>query len=90
MNNNFVTLERLRQSLQLTVEKASEYLGISECHLRAIEKGRRNPSDDLKIRMMNFYGITIDELFPMLCVAQANNKKKMKEKMKGGTHGKNS
>ena len=52
--------ERLK--LNLTQEKLSEYVGISDSYLGQIERGERSVTLDTLIRIVNRLGVTIDFL----------------------------
>lgn len=47
-------------------EEVSKALGISVSALSMYEQGNRIPRDEVKIRMANYYGITIEDLFLIL------------------------
>ena len=47
-------------------EEVSKALGISVSALAMYEQGNRIPRDEVKIRMANYYGITIEDLFLIL------------------------
>lgn len=47
-------------------DEVSKALGISVSALSMYEQGNRIPRDEVKIRMANYYGITIEDLFLIL------------------------
>ena len=46
-----------------TAQEVAESLGISESSLLMYERGERNPRDDVKALLADYYGMSICELF---------------------------
>ncbi|MDO4609019.1 MAG: helix-turn-helix transcriptional regulator [Clostridia bacterium] len=46
-----------------TQTEVSEALGISNTTLSMYENGERIPRDEIKVRIANFYGLTVGEIF---------------------------
>lgn len=57
------TLKELRENKKLTQEQASNKLNITKEYLSMIERAERNPSDSLKEKMSELYGISIGNIF---------------------------
>jgi len=53
---------RRTQVLKKGLRETARLLGITPPHLTDIEKGRRNPSEDLLVRICGVYGIPVAEL----------------------------
>ncbi len=56
-------MKAVRQSKQISVYKLAQMSGISETHIRDLERGDRNPSFDTLSRLAEPMGITLSELF---------------------------
>lgn len=54
---------KIRERANLTPTEASRKLGITYTYLNYIEKGERNPRDNLKERICKLYGIDMNTLF---------------------------
>ena len=52
-----------RQEKNLSLQQVAEYLKISTNYASEIERGLKNPSDDLIERIAEYYNIEIDGLF---------------------------
>lgn len=61
MNEKLIALRGERSQ-----EEVAKALGISVSALSMYEQGNRIPRDEVKIRMADYYGITIEELFLIL------------------------
>lgn len=61
------TLKELRIKKKYTQKKAAESLDITKEYLSAMERGKRNPSDKMKIKMAVLYGVTVPEIF-LACI----------------------
>lgn len=57
------TLKELRENKGLTQEQASKIFDITKEYLSMIERGERNPSDNLKEKMANLYDVSISLIF---------------------------
>lgn len=57
------TLKELRIKKNLTFKKAAEKLNISKTYLYFLENGQRNPSDKLKNKMAEIYGVSATTIF---------------------------
>ena len=58
-----MTLKELRVKRKLTQKEASEYLKITPEYLSMIERGDRNPSDELKEKMSELYKKSMADIF---------------------------
>lgn len=56
-------LRSVRKSKNMSVYKLSQLSGVSETHIRDLERGDRNPSFDTLSRLAAPLGITLSELF---------------------------
>jgi len=56
-------LRSIRKSKNISVYKLSQLSGVSETHIRDLERGDRNPSFDTLNRLSVPLGITLSELF---------------------------
>ena len=56
-------LRKARLSLGLSQQAIAEAVGVRQSTLSYYERGVRTPSDKVKIRLANFYGKSIQELF---------------------------
>ena len=52
----------LREELSLTQKDCSEFLGISQTNLSQFENGSRTPSDEIKIKIADFFKVDLDYL----------------------------
>lgn len=64
-----------RKNLNLTQVELAEKLNISEVYVRKLEKGTRNPSISLMIKIEKFYGISMKELFPDIFFTNCDTKR---------------
>lgn len=64
-----------RKNLNLTQVELAEKLNISEVYVRKLEKGTRNPSISLMIKIEKFYGIPMKELFPDIFFTKSDTKR---------------
>lgn len=48
---------------RLSREEVASALGISVSALQMYENGRRVPRDDIKVKLADFYGVTVQTLF---------------------------
>lgn len=56
-------LTNLRESKHLTKAELAEKLGISPSAVSAYELGTRIPRDEVKIRIADFYGVSVMDIF---------------------------
>ena len=56
-------LRKLRIAKGKTTTEAAYELNISESALRAYESGARNPSDDVKIDIAQYYKVSVESIF---------------------------
>lgn len=61
MNEKLIALRGDRSQ-----EEVAKALGISVSALSMYEQGNRIPRDEIKIRMADYYGISIEDLFLIL------------------------
>lgn len=61
MNEKLIALRGERSQ-----EEVAKALGISISALSMYEQGNRIPRDEIKIRMADYYGISIEDLFLIL------------------------
>lgn len=57
------TLKELRENKKITQEKEAKDLEITKEYLSMLERGERNPSDKLKIKMANYFGVSVSYIF---------------------------
>ncbi|QDY86323.1 helix-turn-helix transcriptional regulator [Paenibacillus polymyxa] len=55
-----------RKLLNVSQRKVSMDLGVSENHIRNIESGRGNPDIKLLFKMIKYFNVQAEELFPDL------------------------
>lgn len=65
MNERFkANGERLRRLRGMTpMREVIDGLGISQSALSMYEHGNRNPSDKVKIRLAQYYGVSVESIF---------------------------
>ncbi len=56
-------LKKVRESKNISVYKLSQLSGVSETHIRDLERGDRNPSFDTLSRLAEPLGLKLSELF---------------------------
>lgn len=56
-------LKEVRTSKDMSVYKLSQLSGVSETHIRDLERGDRNPSFDTLSRLAKPMGLSLSELF---------------------------
>lgn len=56
-------LKTVRKSKGISVYKLSQMSGVSETHIRDLERGDRNPSFDTLSRLVTPLGLSLSELF---------------------------
>ena len=56
-------LKTVRKSKNISVYKLSQMSGVSETHIRDLERGDRNPSFDTLTRLAEPLGLTLSDLF---------------------------
>lgn len=72
-------LQDLRNKRNLTQEQASKILDIRKEYLSMIENGERNPSDELKEKMMKLYDCSITDIFLALSSTKRLKRAETKE-----------
>ena len=55
-------LKEVRKTKNISVYKLSQLSGVSETHIRDLERGDKNPSLDTLFRMVTSLGISLSEL----------------------------
>ena len=55
-------IKQLRLQKGLTQPKLAKILGISHSMMGMIEQGRRRPNDEVKLKICDFFNITMDYL----------------------------
>ncbi|WP_124113844.1 helix-turn-helix domain-containing protein [Paenibacillus xylanexedens] len=55
-----------RKQKNVSQRKVSMDLGVSENHIRNIESGRGNPDVKLLFKMIKYFGVQAEDLFPDL------------------------
>lgn len=61
MNELGLILKKLRGNLPRCV--VAKAVGISVSALGMYEQGRRIPRDEIKVKLSNFYGVPVEEIF---------------------------
>jgi len=56
-------IKRLRQEKKLSQLELAEFLNISNTTLSQYESGKRIPGDEIKIKIAQFFNVSIDYLF---------------------------
>ena len=56
-------LKSIRVAKNMSVYKLSQLSGVSETHIRDLERGDRNPSIDTLCRLVEQMGVPVSELF---------------------------
>ena len=56
-------LRSIRKAKNMSVYKLSQLSGVSETHIRDLERGDRNPSIDTLCRLVEPMGVPVSELF---------------------------
>ena len=56
-------LRSIRKAKNMSVYKLSQLSGVSETHIRDLERGDRNPSVDTLCRLVEPMGVPLSELF---------------------------
>lgn len=56
-------LQEIRLSRELTPEDVSRNTEVSVKALHAYESGERNPRDDIKLQLCDFYGVMVQDVF---------------------------
>ena len=56
-------LKSIRVAKNMSVYKLSQLSGVSETHIRDLERGDRNPSIDTLCRLVEPMGVPVSELF---------------------------
>lgn len=56
-------LRKLRKSFKMTKRFVAQSLGIGYSSVCAYEYGTRIPSDEMKVKLAKFYGVSVEKLF---------------------------
>lgn len=56
-------LRTLRAMVAQTQQEVADALGISRSALNAYELGQRTPRDEVKLRIANYYGVSVESIF---------------------------
>lgn len=56
-------LVKLRNEKNVSQTQVAETLGLTRAAISQYETGQRIPSDEIKIKLSNYYGVTVQELF---------------------------
>lgn len=56
-------LVNLRLKKNVSQTQVAESLGITKAAISQYESGQRIPSDEVKIKLSNYYGVTVQNLF---------------------------
>lgn len=56
-------LGNLRLKKNVTQSQVAESLGITKAAVSQYESGQRIPSDEVKIKLSNYYGVSVQDLF---------------------------
>ena len=56
-------LRRLRKGLDKSLVEASKAIGVSRSALQMYETGCRIPKDEIKIKLAEYYGLSVQDLF---------------------------
>lgn len=61
MSNNYLTM--LRESRGLSKAQLAKWIGVSPAAVSAYERGERVPRDEIKMRIADFFGVSIIDVF---------------------------
>lgn len=56
-------LGNLRLKKNVSQSQVAESLGITKAAVSQYESGQRIPSDEIKIKLSNYYGVSVQDLF---------------------------
>lgn len=56
-------LKTLRATVAKTQQEVADALGISRSALNAYELGQRTPRDEVKLKIANYYGVSVESIF---------------------------
>lgn len=56
-------LGNLRLKKNVSQSQVAESLGITKAAVSQYESGQRIPSDEVKIKLSNYYGVSVQDLF---------------------------
>lgn len=63
----------LRCKNNLTQQELSKILGVSKSSISLYENGKMNPEDDIKIKIVDYFNLTLDDLFGRKIDININN-----------------
>lgn len=69
------TLKELREDKNVTQEEEAKELKITKEYLSMLERGERNPSDKLKTKMGNYFGVSVSYIFLSINQTKCFNEK---------------
>lgn len=67
-------LKQLRITKKLTQKQVADKVGVTSEYISQLERGIKNPSDNIKKRLMKLYGVDIKKIF--LAINQTQSFKK--------------
>src|SRR5699024_7497288 len=74
-------IKKLRESEKLNQKELAKALNISNTTLSQYETGQRTPSDDIKIKIAEFFNVSIDYLLGRTDIKNPKDKNKELEKL---------
>ncbi|AKR35039.1 helix-turn-helix transcriptional regulator [Bacillus cereus] len=63
MNKQLIAKNLITLRSEKTREEVAESVGISVSTLQMYENGQRIPRDEIKVKLANFYGATVQSIF---------------------------
>lgn len=66
-------LRKLREDKGLSREEFSNKIGVASSTISAYENGLREPSDEMKVKIANFFGVTVDYLLGLTQERHSNS-----------------
>lgn len=64
-----LNLREVREARNMSQEELARKIGVNQCHISDIERGRRKPSLDVLVKMADALGCSTDELIGRCSVA---------------------
>ncbi len=58
-----MTLQELRRKQKLTQDEVAKLADSTKTYIYLLEKGKRNPSDSMKIKLANIYNVKPIDIF---------------------------
>jgi len=59
-----MTLKELRIKNKLTLRELAEHIGVTLAYISQLEKEQKTPSLKVAFKLANFFGVSVEELFP--------------------------